>query len=100
MGNNLGKQAWKPSFAPTITFAIFDIAGKIPEDKNILNILVSSQEISFLSNFNILVGILVDLTSLSKFNKDMEFFASILSMQLQKREIRSVFGKSEKCFCA
>ena len=30
----------------------------------------------------------------------MEFFVSILSMQLQKKEIRSVFGKSEKCFCA
>lgn len=56
-------------------------------------------EMLFLSNFSILVEILVDSTSSLKFNEDKlnedtTFFISVLSMQLKKD--RSVFRKWEK----
>lgn len=61
--------------------------------------LTSWLEMLFLSNFNILVEILVDSTSSLKFNEDKlnedtTFFISVLSMQLKKD--RSVFRKWEK----
>ena len=61
--------------------------------------LTSWLEMLFLSNFNILVEILVDSTSSLKFNEDKlnedtTFFFSVLSMQLKKD--RSVFRKWEK----
>ena len=52
-----------------ITLAVFRRVGCIPEKKERLKISTSCVEISFFSNFNILVGILFgpeDLLSLSK----------------------------------
>ena len=56
-------------------------------------------EMSFLSNFKILVGILLGQTDLLKPNKYMTFSISVLSVGLTKKNIRCVFlRKSEKCF--
>ena len=55
---------------------------------------------SFLSNFNILVGILLGPTDLLKSNEDMTFSISVLSLELTKEEILDLFlRKSEKCLC-
>ena len=55
---------------------------------------------SFLSNFNILVGILLGLTDLLESNEDMTFSISVLSLELTKEEILDLFlRKSEKCLC-
>ena len=54
----------------------------------------------FLSNFNILVGILLDPTDLLESNEDMTFSISVLSLELTKKEILDLFlRKSEKCLC-
>ena len=48
----------------------------------------------FLSNFNILVGILLDPTDLLESNEDMTFSISVLSLELTKKgNIRSIFKK-------
>ena len=53
---------------------------------------------SFLSNFNILVGILLGPTDLLESNEDMTFSISVLSIGLIKEEILDLFlRKSEKC---
>ena len=55
---------------------------------------------SFLSNFNILVGILLGATDLLESNEDMTFSISVLSLELTKEEILDLFlRKSEKCLC-
>ena len=55
---------------------------------------------SFLSNFNILVGILLGPTDLLESNEDMTFSISVLSLELTKEEILDLFlRKSEKCLC-
>ena len=56
---------------------------------------------SFLSNFNILVGIiLLGPTDLLESNEDMTFSISVLSVGLTKKEILDLFlRKSEKCLC-
>ena len=41
---------------------------------------------SFLSNFNILVGTLLGPTDLLESNEDMTFSISVLSVDLQKRK--------------
>ena len=83
-----------------ITLAVFSIEGKIPEEKEILNISDSWLEMSFLSNFNILVGILLGPTDLLESNEDMTFSISVLSVGLTKKEILDLFlRKSEKCLC-
>ena len=52
---------------------------------------------SFLSNFNILVGILLGPTDLLESNEDMTFSISVLSVGLTKKEILDLFlRKSEK----
>ena len=65
-----------------ITLAVFSIEGKTPEEKEILNISDSWLEMSFLSNFNILVGILLGPTDLLESNEDMIFSISVLSVGL------------------
>ena len=53
---------------------------------------------SFLSNFNILIGILLGPTDLLESNEDMIFSISDLSVGLIKKEILDLFlRKSEKC---
>ena len=55
---------------------------------------------SFLSNFNILVGILLGPTDLLESNEDMTFSISVLSVVFTKREILDLFlRKSGKCLC-
>ena len=55
---------------------------------------------SFLTNFNILVGILLGPTDLLESNEDMIFSISVLSVGLTKKEILDLFlRKSEKCLC-
>ena len=55
---------------------------------------------SFLSNFNILVGILLGPTDLLESNEDITFSVSVLSVGLTKKEILDKFlRKSEKCLC-
>ena len=71
-----------------ITLAVFSIEGKMLEEKEILNIPDTWLEISFLSNFNALVGILLGPADLLE------------SMALSKKEILNLFlRKSEKCLC-
>ena len=48
---------------------------------------------SFLSDFNILVGILLDPTDFLESNEDMTFSASALSVGLTKKEILDLFFK-------
>ena len=55
---------------------------------------------SFLSNFNILVGILLGPTDLLESNEDMIFPIFVLSVGLIKKEVLDLFlRKSEKCLC-
>ena len=83
-----------------ITLAVFSIEGKTPEEKEILNISDSWLEMSFLSNFNILIGILLGPTDLLESNEDMIFSISDLSVGLIKKEILDLFlRKLEKCLC-
>ena len=84
-----------------ITLTAFSIEEKMPEEKEILNISDSLLEKSFLSNFNILVGIiLLGPSDLLESNEDMTFSISVLSVGLTKKEILDLFlRKSEKCLC-
>ena len=83
-----------------ITLAVFSIEGKMPEEKEILNISDSWLEMSFLSNFNILVGILLGPTDLLESNDDMIFTISVLSVAFTKKKILDLLlRKSEKCLC-
>ena len=55
---------------------------------------------SFLSNFNIVVGILLSPTDLLESNEDMTFSISDLSVGLTKEEILDLFlRKSGKWLC-
>ena len=55
---------------------------------------------SFLSNFNTLVGIKLGLTDLLESNEDITLSISFLSVGLTKKEILDLFlRKSEKCLC-
>ena len=55
---------------------------------------------SFLSNFNTSVGMLLGPTDLLESNEDITFSISFLSVGLTKREIPDLFlRKSEKCLC-
>ena len=67
-------------FYETLTFleffSVFSIEEKTPEEKEILNISDSWLEMSFLSNFNILIGILLGPTDLLESNEDMIFSIS------------------------
>ena len=59
----------------------------------ILKISASWQEISFLSNFNILVGMLLGPTDLVESSEDMIRAASCLSVGLKKIILSSIFQK-------
>ena len=55
---------------------------------------------TFLSNFNTIVGILLGPTDLLESSEDMIFSISVLSVGLEKKEILDLFlRKSEKCLC-
>ena len=84
-----------------ITLTAFSIEEKMPEEKEISNISDSLLEKSFLSNFNILVGIiLLGPSDLLESNEDMTFSISVLFVGLTKKEILDLFLRiSEKCLC-
>ena len=69
-----------------IALVVFSIEGKMPEEKETLNISDSGLEMSFLSNFNILVGILQGPTDLLEYNEDMTFVFLFYLWDLQKRK--------------
>ena len=55
---------------------------------------------SFLSNFNILIGILLGQTDLLEPNEDIIFSISVLSVGLIKKEVLDLFlRKSKKYLC-
>ena len=55
---------------------------------------------SFLSDLNILVGVLLGPIDLLESNEDMSFSISVLSVGLTKKEILDLFlRKSVKCLC-
>ena len=51
---------------------------------------------SFLSNFNILVGILLGPTDLLESNEDMVFSISVLSVGLIKKEALDIYLRIQK----
>ena len=51
---------------------------------------------SFLSNFNILVGILLGPTDLLESNEDMVFSISVLSVGIIKKEVLDIFLRIQK----
>ena len=82
------------------TLAAFNIEEKTLEEKEILDISDSWLEMSFLSNFNTLIGILLGPTNLLESNEDMIFSISDLSVGLIKKETLDLFSrKLEKCLC-
>ena len=79
-----------------ITLAVFSIEGMTPEEKDIKYFRL---KMSFLSNFNILVRILLGPTDLLE-SSDNIFSISVLPVGLTKKEILDLFlRKSEKCLC-
>ena len=57
-------------------------------------------ELSFLSNFNTLVGILLGPTDLFESNEDMTFSISVLSVAFTNKEILDLFLREfEKGLC-
>ena len=83
-----------------INLAVFSIDKKTAEKKEAMNISDSLLDMSFLRNFNTLVGILLGPTDLSKSNEDMTFSISVLSVGLTKMEIKDLFlRKSETYLC-
>ena len=69
-------------------------------ENEILNISANWVEISFLSSFNILVGILFGLTDLFEFREDIICCISHLLVGLRKKEFWLLSSrKSEKCLC-
>ena len=79
-----------------ITLAVFSIEGMTPEEKDIKYFRL---KMSFLSNFNILVRILLGPTDLLESSDDMIFSISVLPVGLTKKEIDLFLRKSEKCVC-
>ena len=80
------------------TLAILRAGGKTPEVNDILKISTSWKEISFLSNYSILVGMLLGPTDLVESSEDMMRAISSLSVGLKKEEFwAQFFRKSEKC---
>ena len=64
------------------SFVIFSIEGKIPEDENILNMRDSWLETTFLSNFNIMIGIVLGTNALLEFDEDMTCAISAWTVRL------------------
>ena len=71
-----------------ITLAVFKGVGYIPEEKERLKISTSCIEISFFSNFNILVGILFGPEDLLSLSEDIMEITSSLSVGVIKKELK------------
>ena len=76
--------------------AILRAGGKTPEVNDILKISASWQKISFLSSFNILVGMLLGPTDLVESSEYMMRDASCLSVGLKKKNFEFYFSESLK----
>ena len=99
-GRQFEKSSFESFWCMGITSVVFSLEGKTPEKKEILNISDNWLEMSFLSNFIILVGILLHPTDFLESNEDVTFSISVLSLELTKKEILDLFlRKSEKCLC-
>ena len=70
-----------------VTFVVFSIERKTPEEKEIIDLSDRWLQMSFLSNFNILVAILLGPTDLLESSEDMTFSIFVLSVGLTKKEI-------------
>ena len=68
-----------------ITLAAFKVVGYIPEEKERLNISTNCFEISFLSSFNILVGVLFEPKHFLSLSEEILEIASPLSVGLKER---------------
>ena len=80
------------------TLAILRADRKTPEVNDILKISTSWQEISFLSNFSILAGMLLGPTNLVESSEGIMRAISSLLVALKKKEFWALFfRKSEKC---
>ena len=71
-----------------ITLAVFKGVGYIPEEKERLKISTRCVEISFFSNFNILVGILFGPEDLLSLREDIMEITSSLSVGVIKKEFK------------
>ena len=72
---------------------------KTPVENEMLNISANLLEISFFSNFNIFVGMMLDPANLFKSSEDIMFCISNLLVGLRKKEFWVLFfRKSEKRF--
>ena len=78
------------------TSAILRADGKTPEVNDILEISTSWQEISFLCNFNILVGMLLGPTDLVESSEDSIRATLCLSVGLKKKNVELYFSESLK----
>ena len=88
------------SFLYTGTTLATLIVGKTPVKKEMLNISPNLLEMSFFSNFNIFIGMLLNPTDLFESSEDIMFCISDLLVGLRKKELYYWFyGKSEKCLC-
>ena len=80
--------------------ATLGIVGKTYVEKEILNISANLVEISFLSSFNILVGMLFGSTDLFEFREDIIFCTSYSLVGLRKKEFWFLsYRKLEKYLC-
>ena len=80
------------------TLVILRADGEAPDVNDILKTSASWQEISFLSNFNVLLGVMLGPTDLVESSEDMKRATSCLSVGLKKKEFWALFfRKSEKC---
>ena len=70
-----------------ITSAVFKGLGYIPEEKERLKISTRCVEISFFSNFNILVGILFGPEDLLSLREDIMEITSSLSVGVTKKNL-------------
>ena len=70
-----------------ITLAVFKGVGYIPEEKERLKISTRCVEISFFSNFNILVGILFGPEDLLSLREDIMEITSSLSVSVIEKNL-------------
>ena len=71
-----------------ITLAVYKGVGYIPEEKERLKISTRCVEISFFSNFSILVGILFGPEDLLSLREDIMEITSSLSVGVIKKEFK------------
>ena len=89
IGLQLEHSRFKSFLCMGLTFAVFKGVGYIPEEKERLKISTSCVEISFFSNFNVLVSILFVPEDLLSLREDIIEITSSLSVDVMKKEFKS-----------